>query len=285
MRLSKILLYSLLLLSFSFSSCRKKIKKTDDQLYSRHLQSRVQLTILSTPLPEKTEKADLLILNDGQELDALRAAPVIDSLYKKERIGALLVVAVHARNRTEDYGVAGIPDFEQRGKKAADYDEFLEKELLPYIRKQSGIRTFNQKVIAGMSQGGLSALSFAWLHGDKVDKVGVFSGSFWWRDKAQTDSSYRDDQNRILIQMIRQSKKRPDLKYWFYYGLKEETADRDNDGIIDVADDTRDVIQVLQDKKFIHPADITLVESAGGTHDYGSWSARFPEFLIWAFGN
>lgn len=284
MRFPKILLYGLLLLGLSLSSCRKKIKKIDDQLYSRHLQSRIQLTILSTPLPEKAENADLLILNDGQELEALRAQHTIDSLFQLKQMGSLIVVAVHARNRTEDYGVAGFPDFEQRGKKAADYDEFIEKELIPYIRKQSGIRSFHRKVIAGISQGGLSALSFAWLHGDKVDKVGVFSGSFWWRDKDLSDSSYRDDQNRILIRLIRESRKRPDLKYWFYCGLKEETADRDKDGVIDVVDDTRDVIQALQEKKFIHPSDITLVESANGTHEYSSWSARFPDFLLWAFG-
>ena len=41
-------------------------------------------------------------------------------------------------------------------------------------------------------------------------------------------------------------KKKPHLQYWFYAGTKEETGDRDKDGIIDVIDDTKDLIEIIK---------------------------------------
>ena len=74
------------------------------------------------------------------------------------------------------------------------------------------------------------------------------------------------------------------MKYWFYAGGKEETADRDKDGIIDVIDDTRDLINLITAKKVCPPTDILYSEMPDGIHDYSSWSKAFPAFLIWAIG-
>ena len=114
-----------------------------------------------------------------------------------------------------------------------DLDDFIINELIPFVKKRSGVRKFNAVTIAGSSLGGLSAFDIAWDHADKINKVGVFSGSFWMRDKDASDPTYSDDKNRIIINKIRLSRKRPKLKYWFYAGGSEETADRDNDGVLD----------------------------------------------------
>ena len=227
---------------------------------------------------------NLLILNDGQDADKLRIKIIVDSLYRKKLIAPLLVVAVHAGKREEWYGVAGKPDFENRGKKADKYAAFIDTELYPYIKKNAGVRSFKSVVIAGASLGGLSAMDIAWNNADKIDRVGVFSGSFWWRDNDQTAVTYTDAANRILLSSIRQSRKRPHLKYWMYAGLQEEKSDRDKDGIIDVVDDTKDLLQIIEDKKVCPPGDIVYVESLNGLHDYASWSKALPEFLLWAFG-
>ena len=227
---------------------------------------------------------NLLILNDGQDADKLRIKIIVDSLYRKKLIAPLLVVAVHAGKREEWYGVAGKPDFENRGKKADKYAAFIDTELYPYIKKNAGVRSFKSVVIAGASLGGLSAMDIAWNNADKIDRVGVFSGSFWWRDIDQTAVTYTDAANRILLSSIRQSRKRPHLKYWMYAGLQEEKSDRDKDGITDVVDDTKDLLQIIEDKKVCPPGDIVYVESLNGLHDYASWSKALPEFLLWAFG-
>jgi enterochelin esterase-like enzyme len=237
-----------LLLMISAFGCKNKIKQQDDELYSRHLQRQVKLTIISTPMPDDKNEMNLLILNDGQDIGQFKVKEIIDSLYKKKLIQPLLIVAVHTGDRMKEYGVSDSPDFLKRGDKAGFYDEFISDELYAYAKKNASVRKFKSVVIAGCSQGGLSAFDIAWNHAVKIDKVGVFSGSFWWRDKDDKAADYADDKNRIMLNKIRSSKKKPALKYWFYAGDKEETGDRDKDGIIDVADDTKDLIEIIKAK-------------------------------------
>jgi enterochelin esterase-like enzyme len=276
-------LFSLLVAAFSMASCSKKIKQREDKLYSRHLQAHIMLSIISTPVPDNKSDMNLLLLNDGQDMTQWKIKETIAQLYKEKQIGPLLVVAIHAHNREAEYGVAGFPDYKNRGAKADKYANFIIQELYPYIKKQTGLRSFKTIAIAGASLGGLSAMDIAWNNADKIDKVGVFSGSFWWRDKDAAATDYNDSKNRILLQQIKSSRKRPKLQCWLYAGAKEETADRDKDGIIDVVDDTKDLIEILNNKKSIAASGIEYIEAADGEHNYASWSKALPGFLIWAF--
>ncbi len=270
--------------SLLLPGCHKKIKQQQDEIYSRHLQEHIKLTVINTPIPDTKSDLSLLLLNDGQDADQLRIAAVTDSLFKKKLIGPLLIVAVEPGDRMQEYGVAGYPDFENRGSRADKYEGFIIDELYDYAKKKTGIRKFKTVVIAGCSMGGLSAFDIAWDNADKIDKVGIFSGSFWWRDKDTKDSSYADDKNRIMLSKIKSSRKRPKLKYWFYAGAKEETSDRDKDSIPDVIDDTKDLISIIKNKNFVAPSDVVYVESPDGIHGYPSWSKALPGFLQWAFG-
>jgi len=264
-------------------SCHHTDQK-EDELYSRHLQRQVKLTVIHTPIPQDKSELNLLILNDGQDVDALRAKETIDSLYKAGSIQPMVLVAPHAGDRMQEFGVADHPDYQQRGAAAGHYDAFINDELYPYSKKMAGVRKFKSVSIAGFSLGGLSALDIAWNHPEKIDRVGVFSGSFWWRDKALEDSSYSDDNNRIMYAKLKASRKKPKLQYWFYAGGEEETSDRDKDSLIDVIDDTRDIIELIKHKNICPPEDIVYKEVKEGKHDYPHWSAVFPEFLVWAFG-
>lgn len=284
MKHSSIYCISLLILTISFSSCSKKIKQQEDEIYSRHLQQHLKLTIISTPMPDDKSSMNLLLLNDGQDVANLNLKETLNDLYNKKLIQPLMIVAIHTTKREEQYGVAGFLDFKNRGNKADKYAEFIDNELYFDIKKKAGVRKFNSIAIAGMSLGGLSAFDFAWNHADKIDKVGVFSGSFWWRDKDTNDSAYSDATNRIMLRFIKSSRKKPHLKYWFYAGADEEKSDRDLDGITDVIDDTKDLIELIKSKNVCPPTDIIYEESATGKHDYAAWSKAFPSFLIWAFG-
>jgi enterochelin esterase-like enzyme len=269
--------------AFIFIACAAKTKQQSDHLYSRHLQRDVQITVVNTPMPDDKSELNLLLLNDGQDMDKLRLKEIVDSLYHKKAIAPVVVVAIHAGDRMQEYGVAEKPDFGGRGSKADHYDAFVNNELYPFIKKKAGVRKFKSVVIAGMSLGGLSAFDIGWNHADKIDKVGVFSGSFWWRDKDTNDSSYSDDINRIMIAKLKASRKKPQQQYWFYAGGAEENSDRDKDGIVDVIDDTKDVIALVQ-KRVTSPDAVVYKEVAGAHHDWPYWSAVFPEFMIWAFG-
>ena len=279
-----ISLLTLALLLLSSVCCKRKIKQQDDEIYSRHLQRHVKLTVITTPMPDDKNDLNLLILNDGQDVGQWRLKETVDSLYRKKLINPLVIVAVHAGDRMKEYGVAGYPDYLNRGNKASAYDDFINNELYPFTKKNATVRKFKSVAIAGCSLGGLSAFDIAWNHPDKIDKVGVFSGSFWWRDMDDKTPGYLDEKNRILFTKLKTSRKKPGLKYWFYAGDKEEESDRDKDGIIDVVDDTKDLIALIQSKNVCLPGDIKFIEDANGKHDYESWRKQLPAFLIWAFG-
>ena len=264
--------------------CAKKIKQQEDEIYSRHLQTHVKLTIISTPLPDDKGEMNLLLLNDGQDMEQLKVKETLADLYKKNLLQPVIIVGINAANRNDIYGVAGQPDYQNRGSKADKYAAFIDNELYAFVKKRAGVRKFKSVTIAGCSLGGLSAFDIAWNHADKIDKVAVLSGSFWWRDKDAAAPDYSDDTNRILLASVKSSRKKPHLKYWFYAGDKEETSDRDKDGVTDAVDDTKDLITIIQKKNVCPPGDIVFHESKEGKHDYDSWSKVFPEFLLWAVG-
>lgn len=272
-----------LLLLISITACKKKIKVQEDEIYSRHLQRQVKLTIISTPLSDDKSELNLLLVNDGQDIGQFRMKEIVDSLYRKKLIQPLIVVGIAAGDRNKEYGVSGEPDFMNRGDKADKYAAFIDDELYPFAKKRAGVRKFKSVVLAGCSLGGLSAFDIAWDHADKIDKVGVFSGSFWWRNKDDKAADYSDEKNRILLDKIHSSRKKPHLQYWFYDGGKEETGDRDKDGIIDVIDDTKDLVEIIKSKNVCLPEDIQYTEDPNGQHNYTSWSNHLPQFLRWAF--
>ncbi len=274
---------ALALLLTSMVSCSSSSHTRQDELYSRHLQRKVQLTIVNNNLKGPKDQWNLLLLNDGNEMEKLDVSKVIDSLQQKGSIGPLIVVGIHTGDRMQEYGISNKPDFEGRGNKADNYSSFVGKELIPFILKKSEVRSFKTVAMAGCSLGGLSAFDVAWNNSAKIDKAGIFSGSFWWRDKDATDSSYDNDKNRITLAKIKASRKQPGQQFWFYSGWKEETSDRDKDGITDAVDDTRDVVQALKTYRKFPAQDIVLVENKDGQHDWPSWKEYFPLFLAWAF--
>lgn len=228
------------------------------------------------------ERLNLLLLNDGQDVDGLMLEASLNQLYSAFKIEPIVVVAIKAGNdRVQEYGVAGRPDFMGRGGNASAYTDFVMKELVPFVEQQLPMPVTGKKAFAGCSLGGLTAFDIAWNHWDYFDVAGVFSGSFWWRKKDLKDGY--TDADRILHQMIKDSEFKPSLKFWLMTGTEDETADRNRNYIIDSIDDTIDVIKVLLEKGFSRPEDIAYYEMVGGKHDVATWAKAMPAFLCWAF--
>ena len=259
------------------------ITENEINITSDLLKRDITCTLLMPDEIEFTEPVNLLLLNDGQEAANLRLRETLEELLSTQQIKPLIVVAINAgEERLQEYGVAGNPDFKKRGSKAATYTEFIKSELLPAISAHTGIEKFKTTVFAGFSLGGLSAFDIAWNNPQLFDKTGVFSGSFWWRSK-DIGNGYTD-KDRIMHNVIRATKTRPDLKIWLQTGTKDEIADRNKNGIIDSIDDTVDLIKELEQKGFSRPNDIQYVEMFDGKHDAKTWAKAMPKFLIWAFG-
>ncbi len=246
---------------------------------SKHLDRKVKVDLY---LPSETDDyRSTLLLNDGQDMEQLGLVKTFTVLLSKVEIPNIGIVAVYANeNRMQEYGVAGSPDFKNRGKRARRYSDFIIKELTPFLQKNYGLMDpEHQNVFAGFSMGGLSALDISWENPQLFSKVGVFSGSLWWR-KTNTGTP-KDDDSRIMHQLIGESEKR-ELEFWFQTGTKDEKTDRNKNGIIDSIDDTLDLIKELEAVGYTKD-EIVYKEIKGGQHNFQTWSKIFPEFLNWAF--
>ncbi len=224
----------------------------------------------------------ILYINDGQDMERVEMKKALESLMNSRKAGRVMVVAIHANERRMlEYGTASTPDYKNRGSLAHEYTRFITEELILFIRDhyQLSKRT-RETAFAGFSLGGLSAFDIAWHFPHFFNKVGVFSGSFWWRSAPMLEND--PDADRIVHNIVRFSRKRPSMKFWLQTGTEDEQADRNNNGIIDAIDDTLDLIKELKklgyDKK-----DIQYVEVKGGKHHTDTWREVMPDFLTWAF--
>ena len=231
------------------------------------------------------QQCSLLLINDGQDLVTMDFHQILSELFAAGKITPLICVGIHCGpDRKNEYGVAGVPDYKGRGAKASLYTRFVFEELLPFIRAHYEVYSFVEKAFCGFSLGGLSALDIVWKHPSEFSRVGVFSGSLWWRSVCQNDPEFDESRHRIMHQVIQQGEYAPWLKFFFATGTLDETADRNNNGIIDSIDDTLALIADLEAKGYDPHKDIDYLELSDGRHDVATWARTFPEFLIWGWG-
>lgn len=231
------------------------------------------------------DKMSLLLINDGQDLVTMKFENILSKLFSTESITSLLCVGIHcSSDRKNEYGTAKILDYKGRGAKAELYAAFIFKELLPFLRKTYRVKSFLDKSFAGFSLGGLSALDIVWNNPHEFRKVGVFSGSLWWRDKDQDDIDFDENTDRIMHRQVREGNYASWLRFFFEVGTLDETADRNNNGVIDAIDDVVSLIDDLVIKGYNRQNDIRYLELADGKHDVATWAKAFPDFLKWGWG-
>ena len=255
-------------------------------LWSPALERHVSLTILLPPNTDGSTQLSILILNDGQDFDRLQLPQTLRNLFEKNTAPQpFLIAGIHCNeDRMNEYGTASQADYAGRGSRAKNHTNFVVNELLPFLRQQFRCRTEQSATaIAGFSLGGLSAIDIAWANGKLFGKVGIFSGSLWWR--SQPFVATDPDGHRIMHDLIRNTaSKNEGMKFWLEAGTNDEKDDRNGNGIIDAIDDTLDLIRELKQKGY-EDHDIRYVEVAGGEHNPDTWGKVMPAFLHWAFGN
>ena len=260
------------------------IKVEQHLLHSSNLQRVVKVDCYIPTLLPHLSNTNLLLINDGQDLVKMSFEDIVENLLTDDLITPLFCVGIHCgSDRKNEYGTSSILDYKGRGAKSYLYTKFIMQELLPFIRKTYSINSFNEKAFAGFSLGGLSAMDIVWNHPQEFTKVGVFSGSFWWRDKDQDDEDFDENVNRIMHRQVREGQYASWLKFFFQVGTKDETADRNNNGIIDAIDDTLGLIEELVKKGYNDKNDIHYLELKDGRHDVPTWASAFPDFLSWGW--
>jgi enterochelin esterase-like enzyme len=228
----------------------------------------------------------LLILNDGQDSRAVKLKSALERLSAEASLPGILVAAVWAGDRMQEYGVSLRSDYQGRGSKAKSYSRFVTAELIPFLQNRFSIdRLPAHRAIAGYSLGGLSALDIAWNHPEIFGRVGVFSGSFWWRKRDSSSFFYSDHRDRLMHREVRNGKFKPGLKFWLQTGTRDEHWDRNKNNVIDSIDDTLDLVVELTKKGYRPFHDIHYVEIKDGEHNHATWAKLMPDFLKWAFGH
>ena len=253
-------------------------------LYSQYLEREV---IIDAYLPTNIslpEQLSLLLINDGQDLLKMPFNRLLNELIATKEIAPLLCIGIHCGNdRRNEYGTAYSADYQGLGAKAGLYNKFIFDELLPFIRKTYSILNFKDKAFAGFSLGGLSAFDIVWNNASEFNKIGVFSGSLWWRRKGY-DDGYDEELDRLMHLQVRKGNFYPWLKLFIQCGMQDEIADRNNNGIIDSIDDALDIIVELKVKGYTDThIKYMLVED--GKHDVPTWAKALPDFLKWGWGS
>jgi iron(III)-enterobactin esterase len=235
------------------------------------------------PVHSNSGELSLLLINDGQDLSKMNFSLMLDQLLTSSQVSPVLCAGIHAGERLSEFGTAHIPDYKKRGGGAFSYQQFLLEELMPLIHIVYGIEKFKITGIAGFSLGGLLAIDLLWQHPEIFSIAGIFSGSLWWRNKG-LEEGYNEDTDRIMHQKIRNGKYYSGLQFYFTTGSLDETADRNNNGIIDSIDDTRALIGELKNKGYNTEYDIKYINYEDGKHDVATWGRAMPQFLLWGWG-
>jgi len=70
---------------------------------------------------------------------------------------------------------------------------------------------------------------------------------------------------------------------WLETGVRDESADRDGDGVIDSIQDTEELVEEILRKGYQAGRDVIHVTMPGG-HDLPTWRVALPEMLRWLYG-
>lgn len=255
--------------------------------YAPMLEREVSMDVYLPPnyASHSAQQYPLVLFNDGQDLPRAQFAHTLRQLYEKNQLPYLIAVGIYCnQDRIREYGTARQPDYKGRGDRAEHYNQFIVRDVLPFLRTRFRVsQEVSDIAFAGFSLGGLSALDVAWSNPTLFGIAGIFSGSLWWRWSPVHPQ--HPDSDRIMHHIIRTSTdQRPnDQRFWFQVGALDEAEDRNNNGVIDAIDDTLDCIRELKLRGY-RDHQIRYYEMADGRHEPETWGRAMPDFLRWAFG-
>ncbi|WP_240906258.1 alpha/beta hydrolase-fold protein [Thermomonas sp. HDW16] len=248
---------------------------------------------------------DTLYVNDGQDMEAVGMQATLERLYARYEIRRIIVVAIDMPpDRMAGYGlfdrakgeaIAASTKYGVVGAHAQLYARWLTHDLVPTIdTRYRTVASTEGRAILGWSLGALSAFGIGWQSAEMFGDVGAFSPSFWL--SADNTNADAVQATRVVHALVDSSPPMSRPRLFFGIGTKEETDDRDGDGIIDVIDDTRELIDgwkapdgtarkgVRELGQGASGDAATLFLLAGGRHDQPSWARMLPVFLRWAYG-
>ncbi|WP_111982249.1 alpha/beta hydrolase [Dyella jiangningensis] len=256
----------------------------------------------------------VLYANDGQDMAAVGLRDTLAKLYTGHAIEPVIVVAVDMlADRASGYGlsdrarrrsVVGGSRIGPIGSRAYEYSDWVATELVRYVDAHYRTRAnASDRTVLGWSLGALNAFNLGWEYPDVFGRVGAFSPSFWLA--ADRSSPQAVESSRLAQAMVDRATARKPLRFWITVGGREETNDRNGNGVIDAVEDARDLVEGFRlpdgteerglrglgyrvddehDDRPSPDADVAFYVLADGEHNQATWKRMLPPFLVWAFG-
>ncbi len=101
-------------------------------LYSEFLERDVIIDVYLPALPEDAGNANLLLINDGQDLRTMNFEAMLDSLIGSKSVKQILCVGIHCGiDRIHEYGTICRSDYKGRGSKVGLYSKFILMNYCP----------------------------------------------------------------------------------------------------------------------------------------------------------
>jgi predicted alpha/beta superfamily hydrolase len=218
-------------------------------------------------------------LNDGQNLfDPSTAFGGIEwqvdetaqRLIQERRIEPLIIIGIDnaQADRVREYvpyRAADIPVRTVAGKK---YPEFLQREVIPFVRKRYRIASGPENTgLGGSSLGGLIALYTAMVRPGEFGRLLIESPSLFVGER------------RILRESLR-------VKNWperIFLGVGTKELGDDTAQNQKVVEDVRTLAEILR-KSGLSGDRLEVDIDEGASHSESAWAGRFPDALAFLFG-
>jgi enterochelin esterase-like enzyme len=212
----------------------------------------------------------LLLVFDGDTYIKVVPTPVtVDNLIADKRIAPLVAVMIGNAPKARSVELPCNPAFA----------DFLNAELMPWIRRLYNVTSDPRQVtIGGSSYGGLAATYAAYRHPETFGNVLSQSGSYWWTpptDPSKPSSFDSDSEHGYVASLFVES---PRLPIRFYLDAGSLEVDRSGQGGA-ILVPNRAFRDVLLSKGYeVH------YQQFQGAHDYLSWRGTLADGLILLMG-
>jgi predicted alpha/beta superfamily hydrolase len=233
----------------------------------------------------RTRRYPVLYLQDGQNVfdkatsfsgKEWEADEAVNHLVSEFKIRPMFIVGIDnaGEQRTSEYlsyPDAHNPQFQSATPpelEGTKYDDFVVKEVMPFLEKRYRIATGAAYTgIGGSSYGAVAALTTALRHPGVFSKLLLESPSLWVGD------------GKLLAEV----KKTKLLPQKIYMGIGTKEAGRpESDALI--LNDFTNMEQILKDKG-IGPSRLKVVIAEGGQHNEAAWARRLSDALLFLYGH
>lgn len=218
----------------------------------------------------------ILYLNDGQNLFETSTAfggvewqvdETADRLTREGRIPPMIIVGIDnaGKDRLREYmPYRSLTSMRVQGQR---YPDLLIKEVMPFVAQNYRVATGPESTgLGGSSLGALVSLYTAARHPGWFGTLLIESPSLW--------ASHR--------QIIKESRR---VRQWpkrIFLGVGTAEAGRE-DRDRSTVDDVRELAGILR-KAGLDDNRLKLVIEEGATHHESAWARRFPEALLFLYG-